>query len=169
MRRFTEFTFALLVLLSSGTGFGASIDKKLAPYDSYIQTASRIYGVRAEFIKAVIMVESAGRHHIVSKAGAIGLMQIMPIHAKKLGFPPEYLKDPKINIMVGTRLLKELLYRYKGDAVLALAAYNAGIGAISKYKGVPPYKETRLYIRRVLKNYAKALGIKAAPVRIAAR
>ena len=112
-------------------------------------------GIPAPFIESVMATESAYRPGAVSPKGAIGLMQLMPDTARSLGADP---RDPRQNVRAGARYLRELLVKYANhdDQVLrALAAYNAGPGAVEKYHGVPPYPETSAYIRRVLKNYAK--------------
>ena len=106
-------------------------------------------------VESVIKQESGFHANAVSPKGAIGLMQLMPGTARQLGADPH---DPAQNIEAGTKYLTELLLRYeKNDdqVVRALAAYNAGPGAVDKYKGVPPYSETRQYVRRVVQNYLK--------------
>lgn len=98
-------------------------------------------------------VESNGNPNAISPKGAIGLMQLMPETAKNLGVDP---RDPKENADGGAQYLRDLLAKYENDpdqVLLALAAYNAGPGAVEKYHGVPPYRETREYILRVLKNW----------------
>jgi soluble lytic murein transglycosylase-like protein len=117
--------------------------------------AARQQGIPAPFIESVMAAESAYRTNAVSPKGAIGLMQLMPSTARSLGVDPH---DPRQNVAAGARYLRELLTKYADhdDQVLrALAAYNAGPGAVDKYHGVPPYPETSAYIRRVLKTYAR--------------
>jgi len=126
-------------------------------YEAYINEASYVYRIRPEFIKAVIQTESNWNYKAKSQKGAIGLMQIMPYHAKSLGFSPKLLWNPRVNILVGTRYLKKLLIRFNGDFIKALAAYNAGVSKVNKYNGVPPYKETRQYVKKVIVSYAKHL------------
>lgn len=116
--------------------------------------ASKRHGVPADLIMAVIAVESHGRRDAVSPKGAQGLMQLMPATAAELGVEDAF--DPEQNIDGGARLLSRLLDRYEGDPVLTLAAYNAGEGAVAEHKGVPPYKETRDYVPRVLGAMAAA-------------
>lgn len=106
------------------------------------------FGVDNELVAAVITHESGGDPNAVSPAGAIGLMQLMPSTAKALGVKKPF--DPEENIRGGTKYLRSLLDRFNGDVRLALAAYNAGPGAVRKYKDVPPYAETRNYIKRIL-------------------
>jgi soluble lytic murein transglycosylase-like protein len=122
--------------------------------DLYEQTAKR-HGLPAALVRSVVKAESNYRADAVSPKGAIGLMQLMPGTAKILGVDPA---DPAQNVDAGTRYLRELLARYedKDDQVVrAIAAYNAGPGAVDKYHGVPPYRETQDYVRRVLKSYEK--------------
>jgi len=88
---------------------------------------------------------------VVSRAGAMGLMQLMPLTARSMGVFDPF--DPRQNILAGARYLRILANRFKGDLVLTVAAYNAGEGAVDKYEGIPPYKETQRYVRRVLKHY----------------
>jgi soluble lytic murein transglycosylase-like protein len=122
--------------------------------DLYEQTAKR-HGLPPALVRSVVKAESNYRADAVSPKGAIGLMQLMPGTARILGVDPA---DPAQNVDAGTRYLRELLARYedKDDQVVrAIAAYNAGPGAVDKYHGVPPYRETQDYVRRVLKSYEK--------------
>ena len=114
------------------------------------------YGLPAKFVSSVARAESAYRMDAVSPKGAIGVMQLMPGTARELGVDPS---DVRQNIEGGTKLLRDLLVQYQNDpdqVRKALAAYNAGAGAVAKYGGVPPYRETRNYVDRVLKNYQGA-------------
>ena len=116
-----------------------------------IDRAAKIYNIPAELIRAVIAVESAGDTAAVSHRGAVGLMQLMPETAGQM-----YVEDPidpAQNIMGGTRYLRQLANDFGGDMVLVLAAYNAGPDAVRKYKGIPPYDETRQYVKKVLDHY----------------
>ncbi len=118
---------------------------------SMIDDTSAKYGVDAKLIKALVKQESGFNPTAKSKAGALGLMQLMPSTAKGLG-----VKDPldaKQNIEGGVKYVKSLLNRFDGNIILALAAYNAGPNAVKKYDGVPPYKETQNYVKSVLRNY----------------
>jgi len=112
-------------------------------------------GLPPEFVQSVALVESGMRPNAISPKGAIGVMQLMPGTAKTLGADP---RDTAQNIDAGTRLLRELLVKYNGDVVKALAAYNAGEGAVDRYQGVPPYNETRWYVKKVIDAYQKAGG-----------
>ena len=109
----------------------------------------------ARFVHSVAFIESALHPDAVSPKGAIGVMQLMPSTAKQLGVLPT---DLQANIEGGAKYLRELLIRYKNNAVLALAAYNAGPAAVLKFGGVPPFDETRRYIEKVLREYAREMG-----------
>jgi soluble lytic murein transglycosylase-like protein len=121
-----------------------------APPDE-IDRAAKIFNIPAELIRAVIAVESAGDTAAVSHRGAKGLMQLMPETAGQMYV--EDPVDPAQNIMGGTRYLRQLANDFGGDMVLVLAAYNAGPDAVRKYKGIPPFDETRQYVKKVLDYY----------------
>jgi soluble lytic murein transglycosylase-like protein len=146
------------LVLSAAAQIGERYDKilrKLATeHLPNILGASRRHGVPADFIMAVIAVESGGQIDALSPKGAQGLMQLMPATAIDLDVDDAF--DPTQNIDGGTRLLSRLLDRYGGDPVLTLAAYNAGEQAVTDHNGVPPYEETRDYIPRVLGAIAAA-------------
>jgi len=115
--------------------------------------AAEKYALPASFVRSVMKVESAMHQEALSPKGAIGLMQLMPETARQLGVNP---RDSKENAEGGAQYLRDLLAKYEDrpdQVVLALAAYNAGPGAVEKYHGVPPYRETRQYILRVLKYW----------------
>ena len=116
--------------------------------------AARRHGVDPELVLAMVAAESAFRPDAVSPKGAQGLMQLMPATARELGVADSL--DPLQNLDGGTRYLKQLLARYKGEVKKAVAAYNAGPGAVQRHKGVPPYRETLHYVERVLREYAAA-------------
>ena len=121
--------------------------------DEIIQTFSDKYDIDSDFIKAIIKQESGFNTKATSKKGAMGLMQLMPQTAKSLGVADAY--DPAQNIEGGVKYLKQLLDKYDNNRELALAAYNAGSGAVKKYGGVPPYKETQNYVKAIMSNYYK--------------
>jgi len=121
--------------------------------DDLAAQAAKKYLLPDSFVRSVMKAESGFQPNAVSPKGAIGLMQLMPDTARTLGVDP---RDPHQNADGGAQYLRELLARYEGDpdqVLLALAAYNAGPGAVDRYHGVPPYRETREYILRVLKNW----------------
>ncbi|HUS18617.1 MAG TPA: lytic transglycosylase domain-containing protein [Terriglobales bacterium] len=119
-----------------------------------VKDASAKTLIDEDFIHSVIRAESAARVRAVSAKGARGLMQLMPATAKELGVQDAF--NEAQNIDGGTRHLKALLDRYHGDAVKALAAYNAGASRVDRYKGVPPYRETRMYVAKIIRDYNRA-------------
>lgn len=120
-------------------------------YDAYIREAAALYRLPESFIRAVIKVESNYNPSVVSHAGASGLMQLMPRTAARMGVTDVF--DPRQNILGGTRYLRILANTFSGDLVLTIAAYNAGEGAVLRYRGIPPFEETQRYVRRVLRWY----------------
>jgi hypothetical protein len=119
------------------------------PFHYQIAQASQTYQVEEALIKAVIMAESGYNPRAVSHKGARGLMQLMPATAKWLGVHDSF--DPAMNIDGGVRYLRKLLDRFNGDMQLALAAYNAGSRYVHQYGGVPPFRATRAYIKKVMR------------------
>lgn len=128
-------------------------DFNAGKYDAFIQEMGRTYGIDPRLIKAVIKAESNWDHTAVSSAGAMGLMQLMPATADNLAVADPF--NPYQNIEAGVRYLRRMMDMFNGDIILALAAYNAGPNAVKKYKGVPPYAETRNYIKIVMRYYAE--------------
>ena len=116
--------------------------------DAIFEAASRKYGISADLLKAVAKAESNFRPEATSKCGAMGIMQLMPGTAKMLGVTDAY--DPEQNIMGGADFLKQMLDKFGGDVRLALAAYNAGPGNVTKYGGIPPFNETQNYVKTVI-------------------
>jgi soluble lytic murein transglycosylase-like protein len=127
-----------------------SATAKPADLAQMVEAAARRHGLDPELVRAVVAVESGFRPDAVSPRGAQGLMQLMPATARALGVKDPF--DPVSNIDGGTRYLRALVTRYGGDLRRALAAYNAGEGAVARHGGVPPYPETLAYVRRVLER-----------------
>jgi hypothetical protein len=122
------------------------------PPEQLIDEAARRHGLPESFVRSVAKAESGFRADAVSPKGAIGIMQLMPETARSLGADPN---DARQNVDAGTRYLRDLLIKYKDDPYQlrkALAAYNAGPGAVERYNGVPPYRETVQYVERVIKQ-----------------
>lgn len=132
---------------------------KDVPFAELIREASLRYGVEAGLIEAVMATESAFNPFAVSRAGAIGLMQLMPDTASRYGVSDIY--DPRENVLGGTRYLSYLLTLFDGDLDRVLAGYNAGENAVLRYGGIPPYRETRGYVRKV-RRYLHHLESRAA-------
>jgi soluble lytic murein transglycosylase-like protein len=120
-------------------------------YEDFILSASSRHSIDADLIRAVIKTESDFNSNARSPKGAMGLMQLMPDTARQHNVLDAY--NPLDNIEGGVRHLRLLLSRYRGDVELSLAAYNAGINAVERHGGIPPYAETREYVRRVLRFY----------------
>ncbi|MEO8050890.1 MAG: lytic transglycosylase domain-containing protein [Acidobacteriota bacterium] len=117
-----------------------------------VRDAARRTGLPPALVESVARVESNLRPEAISPKGALGVMQLMPATARALEADPH---DIAQNIDAGARLLRELLIKYDGDVVKALSAYNAGSGAVDRYRGMPPYAETRDYVDKVIRAYVK--------------
>ena len=144
-------------------GFSESHRPPAAPWSEAIFAAARRHGLNPELIAAVARVESAFDPRAVSSKGARGLMQLMPATGRRFGLRPHELFDPEKNLDAGARYLAWLAGRFAGDLRLVLAGYHAGEGAVERHGGVPPYRETRAYLRSV---YARlGLSDAGAPAR----
>jgi soluble lytic murein transglycosylase-like protein len=128
-----------------------SVGTDIGKYDSLIEKAASKYQVSPALIKAVIKTESNFNHQAVSRVGARGLMQLMPATASYLQVADSF--HPEHNIEGGVRYLRYLLNLYQNNLSLALAAYNAGEAAVSRYNRIPPYRETQVYVQRVLSYF----------------
>jgi len=127
--------------------------KTAVPLNQVVDTASAQYHLDPDLVNSVIHAESGFNAHAVSPKGARGLMQLMPRTGSQLGVSDAF--DPQANVNGGSRYLRELLERYNFDLVKALAAYNAGPQRVDQYRGVPPYRETRAYVARIVHEYNK--------------
>lgn len=141
---FLEACFACAV--NPGVNFG-TLRLNTAAYQAEIHTAARQHGVDEAIVRAIIHAESAFNPNALSRVGAQGLMQLMPATARRFGVGNAF--DASQNIQGGVQYLAWLLKRFNGDLTLAAAGYNAGEGAVDRYKGVPPYSETQRYVQRV--------------------
>lgn len=139
----------------------SSEDTSIKPATSpreLVEEAAKKWGLPPELLHSVAAAESNYRVDAVSPKGAVGVMQLMPATAAALSADPY---DPAQNIDAGARYLREMLIRYNHGLWSALAAYNAGPGAVDRYNGVPPYRETRTYVNKVYRDYQKRAGSKA--------
>lgn len=128
------------------------INDKASKYNPYIDKYARQYRIDKNLIKAVITAESCFKVKALSNKGAQGLMQLIPATAKRFGVKDSY--KPKQNIRGGTSYLRFLMDHFKGDLKKVIASYNAGESAVEKYKGIPPFKETKQYVKNVLRVYS---------------
>lgn len=142
-----------------------------ADIDKAINEAALKHNVDPNLVRALIKVESNFNASAVSRKGAMGLMQLMPQTARTLRVDNPF--DPRQNVDAGVRHLKELLTNYNGDVPLSLAAYNAGQGAVARNNGIPPYRETKNYVKRITELYfngtepgSRVFAAKAAPIRV---
>ncbi len=136
---------------SETKNFAISSTPATGDFAGLINQAAAKYGLNPALVSAVIKAESNFNPRATSHAGAMGLMQLMPATARGLGVTDAY--DPAQNIDGGVRFLSGLLRRYDGNVRMALAAYNAGPGTVDRYNGIPPYRETQVYVQRVMGYY----------------
>lgn len=132
-----------------------------APYPQYkelVEKHSAAQGLDPNLVWAVMTRESGGNRLARSHKNAQGLLQVIPPTAARMGVNPKHLYNPEHNIIAGTRYLAFLSKRFNGNLDYILAGYNAGEGAVDKYKGIPPYKETQNYVRFVRSRYAQLSG-----------
>lgn len=157
---------ASLKSATQNTTTSASSNSDFSPYlksttlDDLFQKAATTYQVPVNLLKAIGLAESSFHVDATSRCGAQGIMQLMPATAKSLGVTDAY--DPEQNIMGGAKYISGMLQKYNGDVSLALAAYNAGSNSVSKYGGIPPFKETQNYVKTVLKTYQDGVTIPAS-------
>lgn len=130
---------------------GILYEKRRAGYDKLIERVARTEGLDSDLLRAVVATESNYDPRAISTKGAVGLMQLMPETAQRMGVTDPF--HPEKNLEAGARHLRRLIEKYGGQLALALSAYNAGENAVDRYKGVPPFPETRDYVKKVLKAY----------------
>jgi soluble lytic murein transglycosylase-like protein len=142
-------------------GVGAATAAQHVDIEAVVREASSRYQLDPDFVSSVIRAESNFKPHAVSPKGAQGLMQLMPSTAAQLGVKDPF--DPRANVEAGTAHLSALLDQYHNDPIKALAAYNAGAHRVQQYHGVPPYRETRAYVSKIVRDFnAKKLAQKKA-------
>jgi hypothetical protein len=138
-------------LAASSSSSQAAKSAPMLALNDVVNSASANYHLDPDLVNSVIHAESGFNAHAVSPKGARGLMQLMPGTATELGVNDVF--DPQANVEGGSRYLRELLERYNFDLVKALAAYNAGPERVEQYRGVPPFRETRAYVNRIVREY----------------
>ena len=159
VRRIARATSLVVFAAVAGCSGGGFLPFEQGPHsmpvgelDHIVSAQSQAYNVPAPLIRAVIQQESGRDPSAISSAGAMGLMQLMPGTARAYGVINPF--DPAENVAGGTAYLADLIRQYHGNVPLALAAYNAGAGAVAKYGGIPPYSETQEYVRSILTIYS---------------
>jgi soluble lytic murein transglycosylase-like protein len=171
VRRIASLIVCLVLLAGSrpAEANGAVSNRSRVELRQIVERISTEHGVDPKLIDALVRVESSYNPNAVSRKGAMGLMQLMPETAERLDVENPF--DPAQNVRGGVKEFSRLVRRYGGNLQLALAAYNAGEGAVAKYRGVPPYDETRSYVSKILslytgRPYRLAGSYRAAPVRM---
>lgn len=159
-----EFPEKLVERIATGQAASVTPLRQNAGPSELLKKAADGEGLEPELVESVAKIESGLRESAVSSKGATGLMQLMPATAAEMG---ANAAEADSNARGGAKYLRELLLRYKGNYVLALAAYNAGPGAVAKYKGVPPYSETVRYVEKVLREYEREKALTTADARLA--
>jgi soluble lytic murein transglycosylase-like protein len=154
--------------ISAKPAASASPEAKLSQADlaEILARAGQAHNLDADLLASVVKAESGGNTRAVSRAGARGLMQLMPGTANDLGVQDSY--EPNQNVRAGSTYLDALLTQYRDNLALALAAYNAGPEAVARYHGVPPYHETQAYIARVIHEFNRRVLARQAQARLAA-
>ena len=153
-----------LIAAAKSTNGGLAVQPDLTAerLNELIKVTAERHNVNPELVRAVIKAESNGNPQAVSRKGALGLMQLMPSTAMELGVKDVF--SPQDNLDAGVRYLRSLLQRYNGDLDRALAAYNAGAGAVDRARGVPRYRETQDYVKKITKSYRAASQAAAHPI-----
>ncbi len=142
---------SLTAKLASVASLAVTAQPTIAELRQLLSTAGAAHNIDAELLASVVHAESGGHAHAISRTGAEGLMQLMPSTAAAVGVQNAFVAAQ--NVEGGTRYLDAMLTRYHDNIALALAAYNAGPGAVDKYHGVPPYRETRAYVSRIIREF----------------
>ncbi|UCC41039.1 MAG: lytic transglycosylase domain-containing protein [Candidatus Aminicenantes bacterium] len=159
LKIFTVLGFLLLFVLYSSNAEARAISELRKKYDNIIQRVANNYNIDAQLIHSIILTESNYNEFAISSKGAVGLMQLMPETARDYGVKNLY--NPEENIKGGVRYLRDLINYYNGNLNLSLAAYNAGPEAVKKYgRTIPPYPETKNYVRKVTASYNRNKAIK---------
>jgi soluble lytic murein transglycosylase-like protein len=158
----TDESDAALAPVSAASPKPVSADGRLTPGDLHeiLNKASREHNLDVDLLASLVKAESGGNARAVSRTGARGLMQLMPGTAAELGVKDSF--EPTENVRGGTTYLDALLTSYHDNLALALAAYNAGPGAVAKYHGIPPYRETRAYVARVIHEFNRRVRARQA-------
>jgi soluble lytic murein transglycosylase-like protein len=152
-RLFSVFSFFFFIFLLAAIGYSDVLSSSKKPYDDIVVSVAQKHRVPIELVHSIIKTESNYDAWAISAKGAMGLMQLMPITAKQ--YEVMNVFDPRENIEGGVKYLVDLIKLYEGDTRHVLAAYNAGQEAIKRYGGIPPYKETKNYISKVMASYPK--------------